>query len=126
MALAPYYGYNQEDAFVFNKASIERGLFSYIVYASYSAVAGRDNKYVDSFARPLNPPDPKIYHALDENGIAKLGVTVEEGDVVISKSRRYTATGKVDVEDVRLGIGEKGTVSGSSSTRTRRGSSSCA
>lgn len=112
LALAPYYGYNQEDAFVFNKASIERGLFSYILYASYSAVAERKKDYVESFTRPqLKQGDRgEIYHALDENGVAKIGVSVVAGDVLISKTRKNTVTGALEVENVRLGIGEKGVV----------------
>ncbi|SPN79743.1 DNA-directed RNA polymerase subunit RPB2 [Brazilian cedratvirus IHUMI] len=114
VALAPYYGFNQEDAFVFNKASIERGLFSYIIYTSYSAVESKKERdVVETFVRPkIDKPSGKrdVYHALGENGVAEIGRVVEAGDVLISKSRRNTVTGKVDVENVRLGIGERGVV----------------
>ncbi|QIN54459.1 intein-containing DNA-directed RNA polymerase subunit RPB2 [Cedratvirus kamchatka] len=114
VALTPYYGFNQEDAFVFNKASIERGLFSYIIYTSYGAVESKKGgDVVETFMKPkVDKPSAKrdVYHALGDNGVAEIGRAVEAGDVLISKSRRNTVTGKVDVENVRLGIGERGVV----------------
>nr|WIL04223.1 intein containing DNA-directed RNA polymerase subunit RPB2 [Cedratvirus lena] len=114
VALTPYYGFNQEDAFVFNKASIERGLFSYIIYTSYGAVESKKGgDVVETFMKPkVDKPSAKrdVYHALGDNGVAEIGRAVEAGDVLISKSKRNTVTGKVDVENVRLGIGERGVV----------------
>lgn len=113
VALAPYLGYNQEDAFVFNKASIERGLFAYLLYVSYYAVESKkETDVVETFKKPkvTTRKERDFYHALDEDGIARLGVAVEAGDVLISKTRTNIANKTEEIENVRLGIGEKGVV----------------
>lgn len=113
VALAPYSGFNQEDAFVFKKSAIERGLFAYILYNSYHAIESKkETDVIEVFKKP--PPKLRkgrdIYHALDENGIAILGMSVEEGDVVISKTRINTVTKVEEVDNVYLEMKVRGVV----------------
>lgn len=113
VAIMPYYGYNQEDAFVFNKASVERGLFGYVIYDSYTAVESKKDKdIVETFRKPTlrAGEDPKVYRALGDNGVARIGYSVEPGDVLISKTKENRVTGRIEIDNVRVGIGERGVV----------------
>ena len=105
-------GYNQEDALIFNKASIDRGLFKMAVHRSYKASLESDHTKIESFTRPpirTGDPDNKYAH-LDDKGIAKIGSRIESNMVIIGKMRRNNKTGKVTYPSVYAGIGESGEV----------------
>lgn len=78
-------GFNMEDAFVFNKASIEKGLFCNIYYRTYVEVISKDKKEI------FTKPDPKFrkkdlnYSKLDENGIVKVNTYINDNDIIIGK-----------------------------------------
>lgn len=112
VAIMPYLGYNQEDAFIFNKASIERGLFGYIIYISYTTVENKkEGDIVSTIMYPTGEEGKKdIYKALDENGIARVGASVKAGDVLVSKTRRNMKNGYISVENTRVAISASGYV----------------
>jgi len=105
-------GYNQEDALIFNKASIDRGLFKMAVHRSYKASLESDHTKIESFTRPpIRPGDPDNKYAhLDDKGIAKIGSRIEPGMVIIGKMRKNNKTGKITYPSVYAGIGESGEV----------------
>lgn len=113
LAIMTYGGYNQEDALIFNKASIERGLFKIQVHRSYSTVE-EDDSYIKEIIQipPLNPTDsPDKYAHLDTNGIARLGSVIKEGMVIIGKMRINIKQNKTINASVIAGVGETGVVS---------------
>lgn len=105
-------GYNQEDALVFNRASIDRGLFKMAVYRSYKAALENDSNIKEQFGRPTRRPNDAVdkYSHLDDNGIARIGSIIEPGQVIIGKIRRETRTGKITHPSVIAGVGEEGKV----------------
>tara|TARA_Y100000389_G_scaffold199183_1_gene237091 strand:- start:561 stop:4046 length:3486 start_codon:yes stop_codon:yes gene_type:complete len=84
-------GYNQEDSLMFNKSSIERGLFRSSFFRTYH-VEERKNQSTgeeEQFAKP----DPNntlqmrhcSYEALDETGFPIKGKHVNGGDAIVGK-----------------------------------------
>jgi DNA-directed RNA polymerase II subunit RPB2 len=90
LALGMYDGYNQEDGIVFNKDSLERGLFRSSAYRSYEFYEEDDEKSgskrrIGNPARIAGWMDLKPgldYTQLDDRGIIRVGAFVDE-DVVI-------------------------------------------
>lgn len=111
VAIMSYTGYNQEDAIIMNKASIDRGLFRQIVYKSYKSVQKRTSETSEEFARPeIRKDQEKKYAAINENGVPKIGSFVKEGDAIIGKVRRYNETGKLENASTYVGVGMEGIV----------------
>lgn len=112
VAIMTYTGYNQEDALIMNQAAIDRGLFRQVIYKSYKTVQKRTRTTVEEFGRPQVRKDepPERYAAIDDNGIAKLGSFVREGDCLIGKIRKNITTGKVENASSYVGVGQEGIV----------------
>lgn len=112
VAIMTYTGYNQEDALIMNQAAIDRGLFRQVIYKSYKSVQKRTRTTVEEFGRPQVRKDepPERYAAIDDNGIAKLGSFVREGDCLIGKIRKNITTGKVENASSYVGVGQEGIV----------------
>lgn len=97
MAIMPYGGYNQEDAVIFNKASIERGLFKIMILKTVKSIQDvkpkkdRGRSFTDRFDRPIPKPDkdPAIYKHIDSRGVPKIGARIQEGYPIIGKVRAY-------------------------------------
>ncbi len=112
IAIMPFYGKNQEDAIVFNRASVERGLFHYTIYHSYkiTILAGkRDIK------EEIGIPDKKSarFNKLAPNGIVRLKARVEPGDALVGKTTIDTSdpvNPKVRDTSLYAEIGKKGVV----------------
>ena len=112
VAIMTYTGYNQEDAIIMNKASIDRGLFRQVLYKSYKNIQKRTRYTIDEFTRPeiRRGEAEERYAAIDENGIALLGSFVREGDCIIGKIRRNIETGRVENASTYVGVGLEGIV----------------
>jgi DNA-directed RNA polymerase beta subunit len=112
VAVMTYTGYNQEDAIIMNQAAIDRGLFRQVIYKSYKTIQKRTRTTVEEFARPQVRKDEAAerYAAIDENGIARLGSFVREGDCLIGKIRKNITTGKVENASTYVGVGQEGIV----------------
>ena len=112
VAIMTYTGYNQEDAIIMNQAAIDRGLFRQVIYKSYKTIQKRTRTTVEEFARPQVRKDEAAerYAAIDENGIARLGSFVREGDCLIGKIRKNLTTGKVENASTYVGVGQEGIV----------------
>ncbi|GAG91008.1 unnamed protein product, partial [marine sediment metagenome] len=112
LAIMTYTGYNQEDAIIMNQASIDRGLFRQVIYKGYKTVQKRTRSTTEEFTRPVVRRDEPAerYSAIDENGIARLGSFVREGDCIIGKVRKNIVTGRVENASTYVGVGQEGIV----------------
>ena len=96
-------GYNQDDGILFNRTSIERGLFRSIALRSYTATEEVDpiTKAVYRIGNPrtvLAWTDLKPgydYSALDDNGIIREGVRIHDKSVLVGMYLTSPDTGKV-------------------------------
>lgn len=111
-AIMTYGGFNQEDAIIVNRASLERGLFTIVVYRSYKSVQNKTRDIDEKFSKPKprKGENPTKYDHLDERGIAKIGSYVKQGDVIIGKIRVNLSTQKAEYANTIVGIGEEGVV----------------
>jgi DNA-directed RNA polymerase subunit B len=90
VAILSFEGYNMEDALIFNKASIERGLVRSTFYRVYDAEC---RQYLGGLRDRLVMPDPttrgyrgeQYYRFLEEDGIVSLEADVSGGDVLIGR-----------------------------------------
>ena len=110
LAITTYGGYNQEDALIVNRASIERGMFHMIIYHSESAVFSKD----EISDMPKGKDIDASYSKLDpETLVVRPGEYVESGDCLVAKvSKMKLPNGmeKVTDESVYLTIGKSGIV----------------
>jgi DNA-directed RNA polymerase II subunit RPB2 len=116
VAILCYTGYNQEDSIILNRASVDRGMFRSFAYRT---VFGDERKRgSNSFESIEKPPTniqikPFNYNKLGDNGIIKIGETVNAGDVligrVITKNNKTAEDSKTDSSVVAKN-GEEGVV----------------
>ena len=108
VAIGCFSGYNQEDSIIFNKASVERGLFRTVKYRTYSAREEIENgKIRERIMKPVptntHEMKPGNYSKLDENGLIIEGSKITENDILIGKcavsSEKDGKTEYVDTSD---------------------------
>uniref|UniRef100_A0A7I4F050 DNA-directed RNA polymerase n=1 Tax=Physcomitrium patens TaxID=3218 RepID=A0A7I4F050_PHYPA len=78
IAILSYFGYNQEDSLLFNKSSIDKGLFSSIEYEVVEII---ENKFMNEIL--VYVPDGDILR--DNDGIILVGQQVKDGDTIAAK-----------------------------------------
>lgn len=112
VAIASYTGYNMEDAFIFNKNSIERGCFN-ITYYKNMVVKEEENKRDNETITFNNPKlileeGKKLtelkwanYNKLDENGFPIINSYISDGDAIVGKTKIKIETSE-EVDDTNL------------------------
>lgn len=97
VAIASYSGYNQEDAIIVNKSSLDRGLFrstylkTYIDHEIKNSVVGENSSFGN--ARVLNAKGIKLgknYDFINDKGHPELNSFVTDKDIIIGKVNRVT------------------------------------
>ena len=91
VAIMTYEGYNMEDALVFNKGSLDRGVGRSFFYRPYSAV---EMNYAGGLRDEVKIPEKdtsgykmeSLYELLDEDGIISPETRVNQGEVLIGKT----------------------------------------
>lgn len=90
VAILSYTGFNQEDGFILNKASIDRGLFSSTTYKTITEEAKkRGNSDFESICFPKAEYRKREYnyeHLNSEGVIKNNSILVKRGDVLIGKT----------------------------------------
>ncbi len=125
IAVLTYEGYNMEDALIFNKASIERGLFWSMMFRTYEA---EEKRYMGGQQDIIGIPEPGVrgyagedaYKHLPEDGIANPETELKSDQVIIGKISPLRFLGSIDQfitglenmreTSVRVRHGDKGIV----------------
>ena len=89
VAIMTYTGYNQEDSIIFNKGSIDRGLFQATIYHTEKD----EDKKIQGDQEIRCRPDPTKtkcmkfgnYNKVNENGVIPENTLVEDRDIIIAK-----------------------------------------
>lgn len=83
IAIMTYTGYNQEDAIIINKSSLDKGLFGSAYYRTYIEYESETENFsvpdIDSRKSGYN------YNKLENNGIIKNNTYVTDNDIIIGK-----------------------------------------
>ena len=81
-----YDGFNQEDSVIFNKGSVDQGLFN-AYYYTYEDCQIRYNEFIDPITA-VQPTGVFGNYTKLVNGIIPKGVWVEKGDVLVAKKEQ--------------------------------------
>ena len=90
VAIASYGGYNQEDAVIVNKTSVERGMFQNVYFRSYEDSEESTNGITTKFCNPKYQKNvmntgTKNYDKLDDNGFIRENTIITDNDVFSCK-----------------------------------------
>lgn len=104
--------WNQEDAFIINRAALDAGKFRYVKEISVSATEKKEGEIEEIITRPPIPRGGSEgkYANLDENGIIRVGSIVNPRDALIGRIRRNITTGQEENATIYAGISERGIV----------------
>ena len=96
LAIMPLMGFNQEDSILFNRQSIENGMFHMWAYKAVSTTidtktAGVKEEITKDVADLFK--SPIIYRHLDDNGIARPESRLKIGDCIIGKVKHIQQPG---------------------------------
>ena len=99
VAIASYTGYNQEDAFILNSSSVERGMFQSLYLRSYEdeeEITKNGKQYFSNplFEKNIQKMNPDKYSNLDDNGFVKENTYVTDEDIIAAKCIKKMVDGK--------------------------------
>ena len=118
VAICCFDGYNIEDSLILNEGAVRRGLFHLTCTKTYKNTIHKESSLFSSeiIALPneqncIHLKKKDLYHALDENGIVKIGSKVRENDVLIGKLSPIIGSNK-DVQYMDTSIQMKQHITG--------------
>jgi DNA-directed RNA polymerase II subunit RPB2 len=91
IAIATWNGYNQEDSIIFNRDSINRGLFNSTFYRTYkdeekkNQITGEEEIFMKADKMNLLFPKPHNYDKINDNGFIDVNTKVNDNDIIIGK-----------------------------------------
>lgn len=110
VAIACYSGYNQEDSIIFNKASIDRGLFSSTFYRTYkdeekkNQLSGDEDKFCKPDLSKLLFPKPCNYEKLGDDGFVAKDTYISDKDIIIGKVIPYRNNKEYNYKDASTSV----------------------
>lgn len=115
VAIACYGSYNVEDSLIWNKASVDRGMF---VHTCYKTITCEENKKTNNSIEVIEIPPEKLrtngadYSKLGPSGVVVKGAHVYKGDIIIGKTITKSKKEDEDITEysVAVGTGEEGIV----------------
>ncbi len=116
IAFSSHLGMTGEDAFIFNRRSIDLGLFQIVKYIPFTAVIMSRDRGGDTLRKPrkesgeITDREEEFYHAINENGLPSINAELKSGDVVISIFRTDPGTGVAMANPIVMGTLEDGIV----------------
>ena len=108
VAIASYTGYNQEDAVILNKSSVDRGMFQTVYFRSYQDSEELVNNNMTFFGNPKNQSNVKkknlsSFSKLDVNGLVKEGEYVTGDDMITGKCTKVGNVTEVSGSTIKFG-----------------------
>lgn len=112
VAIASYSGYNQEDAVILNKSSVERGMFNTVYFRSYEDNEETNNNTTTKFANPkyqknVRKKNLSSFSKLDDNGFVKEGEYVTPDDMITGKCYQNGTVTEVTGSTIKFGTSGK-------------------
>ena len=89
VAIMCWGGHNQDDSVIFNRTSLENGMFSSMVYRTYKDEAKSNRGDVEQFELPKEDCahiKTNNYKTLNGDSTAPVGTALQEGDIIIGKT----------------------------------------
>ena len=117
-AINSFNGYNQDDGILFNRSSIQRGLFRSLSLRSYSATE-EENPLDRTLTRVGNPKNVlawldfkpgRNFSDLDDNGVVKEGTLITDKTVLVGLYTTNLETGRVTDASILPTVFTKGRV----------------
>lgn len=113
VAISTFLGYNQEDSIIYNKSSVERGMFNITSFKSYRSeeilneqtgdrVIFADPYELKKQGKPIDIRKYADYTKIDQNGIPKLNEHIREGNVIVGrvKIEKEVSTNQTNLDEV--------------------------
>jgi DNA-directed RNA polymerase II subunit RPB2 len=112
VAIASYSGYNQEDAVILNKSSVQRGMFQSVYFRSYEDSEEIKQNVSSKFANPKYQPNVRkknlsSFSKLDVNGFVKEGEYVTPDDMITGKCVMNGDVTEVSGSSIKFGTSGK-------------------
>ena len=112
VAIGSYSGYNQEDAVILNKSSVQRGMFNTVYFRSYQDSEEVKNNVTTKFANPKHQKNVQkknlsSFSKLDDNGFVKQGEYVTNDDMITGKCYESGGVTHVSGSSVKFGTSGK-------------------
>ena len=113
VAIMSFTGYDIEDAVILNRSSLDRGFGRAMYMRRYqTSLKKYDNGASDMVSCPPPMPaktDPRAkqmrkFHALGEDGLARVGEKLQDGDIYINKYRPDLASAPVNAATQQINL----------------------
>jgi DNA-directed RNA polymerase II subunit RPB2 len=116
VAIATYTGFNQEDAIIANKTSLERGLFSSTFFRTFKEqnnknhATGEEEFFCNPKSQGAKKMKPFNYTKLNEDGFIPENTYICDDDIIVGKCMPNKVAGVIDFKDMSISMknGENG------------------